>query len=264
LFFLFVVIDFYSLGGGGTDGSAGGGGSSFSTGFNTIYTTGYQPGTGNVTMEFYKYPTFKFSCTKSIQNLTVPLGYNYMYVSMTGAASGTGGGGVRGNGARVQSYFTVDPGTVLHIAVGCSGSNCPITPRPAGYIAGGYNGGGAGYGETNGQAGTGGGGASDIRIGGLSFANRIIVAGGGGGYFCGTGCGAPKGGDGGQFGSPGTTAPNGCCGYSHVAADGGSWSTGGVAGYSCTAVTASSGSFGFGGNGGSDNAGGGGGGYYGG
>jgi hypothetical protein len=53
--------------------------------------------------------------------------------------------------------------------------------------------------------GTFGGGASDIRIGGTDFESRVIVAGGGGGFYTGNTCGTQKGGNAGLVGLPGTS-----------------------------------------------------------
>jgi hypothetical protein len=190
------------------------------------------------------------------------LGYNYMYVDMSGAASGGGGGGtgtggIPGYGARVQSYLSVVPGTVLRVIVGCQGGDCPSPSMPfTGYLPTAYNGGGAGYGNSGNCGGSGGGGASDIRIGGLSLSNRVAVAGGGGGYYCWKECATLKGGDSGQFGRAGTG-----CGRN---AGGGSGTAGGTAGATLVSPAPSAGSLGFGGNGGGENSAGGGGGYYGG
>jgi hypothetical protein len=266
VFLILKRFFFHFIGGGGTDGAGGGGGSSYSISSNTVYTTGYQTGDGSITIEFYTNPTFKFSCTKSIQNLTIPLGYNYMYVDMSGASSGSGGtgNGVPGYGARIQSYLSVVPGTVLHVTVGCQGTSCPTSALPAiTYLAGGYNGGGTGYGITTSFGGTGGGGASDIRIGGMSLSDRVMVAGGGGGYFCDSYCGVQRGGDGGKVGRDGSV-PTVCGGIGKKAAGGGNWTSGGSAAGSIGAPNPSSGSLGFGGNGGLGQSGGGGGGYYGG
>jgi hypothetical protein len=111
-----------------------------------------------------------------------------MYVDMSGAASGGGGiaNGVPGFGARVHSYFNVVPGTVLHMTVGCQGFGCSASNLASStFVVGGYNGGGASYGLGGYRGATSGGGASDIRIGGLSLTDRVVVTGGGGGYYCG-------------------------------------------------------------------------------
>jgi hypothetical protein len=206
---------------------------------------------------------YTFACTRTIQNITVPSGANYMYVDMTGAASGSGGigGSIPGYGARVRSFLPVVPETTLHIMVGCRGTNCPtgpvytVIPFP-----GGYNGGGTGYGCTNGdRGGSGGGGASDIRIGGNSLTYRKLIAGGGGGIYCGNGCAAQKGGNAGMFGLAGTLPASPCPGYNFNPSQGGSWSAGGTSG----TPAGTGGLLGFGGDG-EANGGGGGGGFYGG
>jgi hypothetical protein len=254
-----------SLGGGGEDGGGAGGGSSRSFGFSTVYTNGYQTGHGQITIEFYSTLIYQFSCTKTIQNFTVPQGYNYMAVDLRGAAGGNGGTtGTPGYGARVQSYFSVNPGTLLNVFVGCQGATASAAVNGqfnnlALGEGGGYNGGGPGYGVA-----TGGGGATDIRIGGTAYANRIIVAGGGGGMFISDYCGTnQKGGDGGKFGS--SSAPVGGSCTVGLTANGGDWNAGGTAGTSVGGTpAATSGGLGMGGKGGNVNSGGGGGGYYGG
>jgi hypothetical protein len=256
--FLFSFAFCFNLGGGGVEGGGAGGGSSYSSGSNTIYTTGTQTSSGTVSIEFYPNPTFKFSCTKAIQNITVPAGYNFMYVDMTGSASGSGGGypGTAGYGARVQSYLNVVPGQVLQVIVGCKGAPCIADPLIQAY-PGGYNGGGAAWNKA-----TGGGGASDIRIRGGSVTDRVVVAGGGGGYYCGVICGTPKGGDGGKYGNTGY--PSGTCSVGVSPSGGGNWTSGGPPGGPVASPLSTRGVLGFGGNGGGVNAGGGGGGYFGG
>jgi hypothetical protein len=204
-----------------------------------------------------------FTCSNGVQTVTVPANANYMYVDMTGASSGSASTGTPGYGARVQSTFPVTPGTTLNIFVGCRGTSCvSATLATTGYLSGGYNGGGSGYGRSGDPGGTGGGGASDIRIGGTSLNDRVIVAGGGGGIYCHPQCGTQKGGDAGQYGLVGNL---GCAGVGHLTGQGGGWTAGGAAGYNGGgSPAATSGSFGIGGNGGLADSGGGGGGYYGG
>jgi hypothetical protein len=197
-----------------------------------------------------------------------------MYVDMSGAASG--GKGVildpsvsftPGYGARVQSYLSVIPGTLLHVTVGGKGSDCSGKLPSTGLIhPGGYNGGGSGSGTTNDYGGTGGGGASDIRIGGLSLSNRAVVAGGGGGHYCHSYCGTLKGGDGDRFGHAGSDGLKpACAAYSHNSGGGGTWVSGGTAGFTTGSPPSTPGITGYGGNGGAtSNSPGGGGGYFGG
>jgi hypothetical protein len=219
-------------------------------------------------IEFCSNPTFKFSLTRSIQNITVPAGYNYMYVDMSGAASGGAGTGTAGYGARVQSYLNVVPGTLLHISVGGQGIDCPTLGLPGtGYMnsSAGYNGGGLSFGFQGDGGGSGGGGASDIRIGSLSLSDRAIVAGGGGGYYCGPAGMGLKGGDSGQFGHSGSPIINvNCVCYGHNGGGGANWTSGGSAAYSLGVPGATAGRLGVGGSGSFKNSGGGGGGFYGG
>lgn len=146
-----------------------------------------------------------------------------------------------GNGGRVQCIYSVSPGQVLNIFVG---------GQP-------YNGGGNGTGSI---APADGGGASDIRIGGVALTNRVIVAGGGGGGGNNCSTNAEPGGMGG-----GLTGGTGwqCNSQSGAAGTGGSQTTGGT---SSGINPGSPGQLGLGGNGGGGGtaAGGGGGGYYGG
>jgi gliding motility-associated-like protein len=184
-----------------------------------------------------------------------------------------------GFGGRLRGLLSVVPGQTLIVFVGGQGGSSG---------SGGFNGGGSGgnTGNTDGSCPTGpaagGGGASDIRMGGNALTDRVAVAGGGGGagrdYCLGTcqpcGCGG-SGGNGGGFSSlfsNGGTAYD--CGYSYAgsgtnnglgastsgAGGGGTGDSGGANG--------SAGSFGAGGSGASGYydvaGGGGGGGYYGG
>ena len=107
----------------------------------------------------------EFNYTGSVQTLELGPGiYRYEVYGAQGAGSGAGAGG------RSFGTHTISSNTTLNIYVG--GQN-------------GWNGGGA-AGRVTGVSsyvnyGCNGGGASDIRIGGTSLDNRIIVAGGGGG-----------------------------------------------------------------------------------
>jgi hypothetical protein len=206
-----------------------------------------------------------FECTASMQTVTIPAGVDRIYVDIQGAAAGSANGGTPGYGARVRSYLNVSPGTQLNIFVGCQGT----------LGNGGYNGGGnavpncgtywitipgMGSWEVPYFYAGGGGGASDIRIGGIELANRIIVAGGGGGnYFeSGVSCSTTeKGGDAGENGYSGSCGCNG--GGCSTFAGGGSAFSGGSG-----SSLASPGILGLGGRSIDCRSGGGGGGYYGG
>jgi hypothetical protein len=175
-----------------------------------------------------------------VQTLDLQLATNWIAVDITGAAGGTFNDNRQGRGARVQTTLSVSGSTLL-IYVGGQGNSCG---QPS--AGNSFNGGGPPFG-----CGSGGGGASDIRVGGTGLSNRIIVAGGGGGTY--SGCG--QGGHGGQVGTDGTNT--GSCGYSQ--GHGGTASGGGSGG-----AAASAGTLGLGGAGANGNDGGGGGGYYGG
>lgn len=87
--------------------------------------------------------------------------------------------GTGGEGAQVTGTVTAAPGTTFELNVGGVGTTDDTTAgtdTDAG--AGGSNGGGAGT-----FFGGGGGGASDLRAGAFGTADRILVAGGGGGRF---------------------------------------------------------------------------------
>lgn len=111
-----------------------------------------------------------FSYTGTEQTWVVPTGVTSITVDAYGAQGGANWVNNDNYGGRVQADIPVTPGTTIYIYVG----EQPTT------TAGGWNGGGIG--ETGG---IGGGGASDIRIGGNTLNDRVIVAGagGGGGYW---------------------------------------------------------------------------------
>jgi hypothetical protein len=211
-----------------------------------------------------------FFYTGTVQTYTVPIGVTIISVDAQGAV---GGGEVGfgytttgGNGGRVQCNLSVTPGQVLYIFVGSAGG-----PYPPGFGGGGSGSehliGGGGYVATGS-----GGGATDIRIGGTDLANRVIVAGAGGGSSCYFNSYISRGGDGG-----GLTGENGWYNNSDTTGEGGyggSQTMGGDAGVNPGYLSGTPGALGVGGNGGAEPAidtedfcedgGGGGGGYYGG
>ncbi len=136
--------------------------------------------------------TLTFNYTGSSQNYTVPAGVNSVTLSAWGA-QGWSGSYIGGRGAYASGVLTVTPGQVLTIFVGGQGTVANGNFVPAG---GGFNGGGNGQSNGASNAVGGGGGASDVRVGGIAFANRVIVAAGGGGSTNNTNC---FGGDGGTL-----------------------------------------------------------------
>ena len=109
-----------------------------------------------------------FSYTGEVETYTVPNCVAQLEFVIKGAK---GGGANGGNGSTVSGILDVVEGEVLEIRVGGTGG-CPSA---------GFNGGGEGGSAGGANAGCGGGGASDIRIGGSTAADRVVVASGGGG-----------------------------------------------------------------------------------
>lgn len=199
--------------------------------------------------------TITFNYTGAVQTWTVPACVTAIQVDARGAQGGNGqNSATGGNGGRVEATMTVTPGQVLNIFVGQQGFNCDVC------LTGAYNGGGGTSSNNNQQPGTGGG-ASDIRIGGVSLTDRIIVAGGGGGggYTGSTSNGGAGGGLTGATGSQWSSYASGTGGTQLAGGTGGNGSTWGQ-------PDAGNGVLGAGGRGQgwSGGGGGGGGGYYGG
>ncbi len=195
--------------------------------------------------------TATFNYNGGQQTWTVPAGVFSISVDVQGAQGGnnTSYGNRGGFGGQVLADLAVTPGQIVYIRVG----GWPNTST-----TGGYNGGANS--NVSSLYGQGGGGATDLRIGGTGLANRVIVAGGGGGGGWNCGTDGSRGGDGGGL--------NGEAGYycsstgnTSYTGRGGSQNSGGAAGTNWCCP--SSGSLGNGGSGGYRGAGGGGG-YYGG
>ena len=123
--------------------------------------------------------TCTFDYTGAEQTWTVPDGVTQVTLDVFGAQGGNEAAD-GGNGGRATATITVTPGETLTIVVGGQGHS----PFSGGDALGGFNGGGNG-GAPNGLPtayyGSGGGGASDVRISGTDLVHRVIVAGGGGG-----------------------------------------------------------------------------------
>ena len=237
---------------------------------------------GNTASATRKVNVYKsqFDFTSSVQSFTVPAGVTSISVDAYGASGTTisssrGGNGPIGKGGRVQANLKVTPGQVLKIYVGGAHhytGSYPSGGGPSKYptIPGGWNGGGNGPSWNRIGVGFGGGGATDIRIGGTALANRVVVAGGGGGKGNGS---SKDGGDGGglsgQNGQGTYVGGNYGTGYRQgLGATQTAGGKGGVAWYGRNrplyeVPVGADGSLGQGGNGGGD-GGGGGGGYYGG
>ncbi|CAN5365126.1 hypothetical protein BH09BAC5_BH09BAC5_12970 [soil metagenome] len=107
-----------------------------------------------------------FFYTGAMQTYVVPAGVTTLTLETWGAQGGANWVNNVNFGGYAKADFSVTPGETLYIFAG---------QQPNG-ITGGFNGGGNGE-----AAGQGGGGASDVRQGGMTLNDRIIVAGGGGG-----------------------------------------------------------------------------------
>jgi PKD repeat protein len=113
-----------------------------------------------------------------VQTFTVPDGVTSLNLECWGAEGGRSsscgpGTAAAGKGGYASGTLAVTPGATVYMYVGGQGS--PVVGD--GYGGGGYNGGADGHAGYS----SGGGGATDIRIGGTMLAHRVLVAGGGGG-----------------------------------------------------------------------------------
>ena len=212
----------------------------------------------------------EFTFTGAEQVFVVPSGVQEIQIECWGASGGNGHYGAPqqagGLGGYAKGSLSVAPGEVLKLFVGGEGTRSNNSP-----ISGGYNGGGDGYnyGNTSWNC-AGGGGATDVRLGGSSLEDRVIVAGGGGGGGGSGSHGNGGGGDGGGLiGADGFDTIYGGYGpapYGERHGKGGTQEAGGQGG-SSQSPYGSAGVLGFGGDASTGNntlASGGGGGYYGG
>lgn len=212
-----------------------------------------------------KFPTYRLQYTGAAQTVAAPAGAQFLVVDLAGAQGGGPASRPGAKGGRLQAVIPIAGGTSIQVNIGQQG----------GHPAGGWNGGGSGSTgfDVGAQpvSGYGGGGGTDVRIGGTALADRKFVAGAGGGAVgAGTGTGA-AGGTGG-----GATAGNADSTGIGTPAKGGSQSAGGLGGtYGSEPAVQSNngqpGALGVGGDSGEDidnvnsfDASGGGGGYYGG
>ena len=85
-----------------------------------------------------------------------------------------------GRGGYSRGVLKLTDTTELFLTLGGHGISNQTGDQQS-YLSGGFNGGGNGYIGTNQYPGGSGGGSTDIRLGGNSIENRILVAGGGGG-----------------------------------------------------------------------------------
>jgi len=196
-----------------------------------------------------------FYYTGAEQSFKVPSGVTSITVVADGAAGAAYTSKKVARGGRTQATVPVTPHATLYVFVGGEGS----------YGSGGFNGGGG----VPSSGGYGGGGASDVREGGDSLGDRVLVAGAGGGGGDPNQHGGAGGGTTGKKGSGPTNGTRGGGGGGGTQSQGGSGGTAGITGGN----PGGAGALGVGGTGGQNGAyasrssgdgGGGGGGYYGG
>jgi hypothetical protein len=136
--------------------------------------------------------TVTFNYTGNVQSWVVPNGVHWVKINCKGAEGATGVFHIPnvtisymagGKGGESEGFLMVTPGETLHIYVGEFIAS-PVNGTDGQVINGGWNGGGNAKIQVIGGAihiGAAGGGASDVRQGGMNISNRVIVAGGGGG-----------------------------------------------------------------------------------
>ena len=118
-------------------------------------------------------PIYNFAYTGNYQTWTVPVTGTYK-LEVWGAQGGYSNGG---KGGYSVGNMSLNNGQTIYIYVGGQGTSSNVNSYS--YIAGGFNGGGSLYTNTNGYYIGSGGGGTDIRLNGTALTNRIIVAGGG-------------------------------------------------------------------------------------
>lgn len=182
-----------------------------------------------------------FGFTGGEQHMTVPAGVTSLTVHLSGAQGGSGLGGAGtiagspdspggsgGLGGRIRGTLAVIPGAALSIFVGGQASQ-EVNPGGLGFGPDGI-----------------GGGATDLRVGGNSYINRVAIAGGGGGggnagWSSGHVVPGGAGGAGGFNGGTGNVGGSVPGGDGPFGGGGGMLGTGGPAGAGCSTFPATAG-----------------------
>ncbi len=182
--------------------------------------------------------SYGYTCTKDIQTFVAPAAGIYTLETWGAQGGNRNDNNVAGKGAYATGKIFLNKGQKIYVVVGCSGNN------------GGYNGGGEANFTINSNnnkvynTNTFGGGATDIRIGGNTLYNRVLVAAGGGSVGCPSCAGGAGGisavGNNGDGGTAGTLTAGGYYGGTfgqgamqqkygndHGGAGGGGWYGGG-------------------------------------
>jgi hypothetical protein len=163
--------------------------------------------------------TVTFDYTGGVQTWTVPAAVTSATFDVDGAAGGSLAavgllvGGAGGKGGHVQATVALTPGDTLNLRVGGQGEDGLLSPKPFSgtlTVAGGFNGGGTNSFTCPSNCvfalGGAGGGASDVRTAGDGLADRLLVAGGGGGAGIGGDPGQPGDGGGSATAAPSVTS----------------------------------------------------------
>ena len=142
--------------------------------------------------------SYSFECENKEVNLT--LGRGIYLLNVFGAEGGSfedpskwGMAKQGGKGGFSSAVLEIKHSSTIYVNVGCKGEESPYNIWDPGYytlLKGGFNGGGDVWSQCGGATG---GGASDIRLNGNEFDDRIIIAGGGGGAAF-SSCGGDGGG----------------------------------------------------------------------
>ncbi len=136
-----------------------------------VLTTGLVSGAANATVVSFAY-------TGSVQTFVVPFSVTTIHAEAWGAQGYSTGSNIGGMGGYTSGNIAVNAGDTLYIFVGGAGTVANDVNVQQG---GGFNGGGHGVTWGGANVAGGGGGATDFRLSGQAFTDRILVAGGGGG-----------------------------------------------------------------------------------
>lgn len=136
-----------------------------------VLSVGLVAGSANATVVSFGY-------TGNVQAFVVPFAVTNIHLEAWGAQGYSTGQNQGGLGGYTSGDYAVNAGDTLYVFVGGAGTVANLVNVLQG---GGYNGGGDGVTWGGANVAGGGGGATDFRVGGQSFADRILVAGGGGG-----------------------------------------------------------------------------------
>jgi hypothetical protein len=142
-----------------------------------IYVNGHQQPSSYKKFTPQSRTSLTFNYTGAMQSFIVPSGVNYLDVLVWGGGGGSyvNKSAYAGYGLLLSAHIPITSGTICYLYVGGQGMGYDWPRNFTPPFMGGFNGGGNG----NSAYGYAGGGASDIRIGGNTMQDRVVVAGGG-------------------------------------------------------------------------------------